>query len=135
MSDDDTSTDETLQSAPPPGWVAFEIPGELRLRAEQIVERLRADPDKKQHAAELVEVVVDMTDHGLHYYFLHPLEEARVGAMTRKAVEMALGTAGRTLPMVVRKTVKSLNDDQLSGRADLKNPMMSREEEAATDEP
>ena len=135
MSDDDTSTDQALQSAPPSGWVAFEIPGELRLRAEQIVERLRADPDKKQHAAELVKVVVDMTDHGLHYYFLHPLEEARVGAMTRKAVEMALGTAGRTLPMVVRKTVKSLNDDQLSSLADFIDHILIKEEEAATDEP
>lgn len=135
MSDDDTSTDLAHQSASSPGWVAFEIPGDLRLRAEQVVERLLADTDKRQHAPELVDVVVDMTDHGLHYYFLHPLEEAQVGAMTRKAVEIALGTASRTLPMVVRKTIKSLNDEQLSSLADFIDHILIKEEEEATDGP
>lgn len=133
MSDDDTSTDQVEQSPPAAGWVAFEIPGELRLRAEKIVARLRADPDKKQHAPELVEVVVDMTDRGLHYYFLHPLEEAQVGVMTRKAVEMALGTAGRTLPMVIRKTVKSLSNEQLASLADFIDHILIKEEEEAAD--
>lgn len=135
MSDDDTSTDRADPDPPSVGWVAFEIPGELRLRAESIVERLRSDPDKKQHAPELVEVVVEMTDRGLHYYFLHPLEEARVGSMTRKAVELAIGTAGRTLPMVIRKTVGSLGDEQLSSLADFLDHIMIKEEEETSDEP
>jgi len=102
----------------PIGWVAFEISSELRQRAETVVSNLRSDPEKQKHVPELVEVVLAMTDRGLHYYFLHPLEEAGVGVVTRKAVALALGTAGRTLPMVVRKTVKSLNDDQLLSIAD-----------------
>ena len=135
MSDDDTSTDRADSDPPTLGWVAFEIPGELRLRAERIVERLRSGPDKKQHAPELVEVVVEMTDRGFHYDFLHPLEEARVGAMTRKAVELAIGTAGRTLPMVIRKTVGSLSDEQLSSLANFLDHILIREEEGVSNEP
>ena len=135
MSDDDTIINRAEPGPPAVGWVAFEIPGELRLRAESIVERLRSDTDKKQHASELVEVVVEMTDRGLHYYFLHPLEQAQVGAMTRGAVELALRTAGRTLPMVIRKTVRSLGNEQLSSVADFIDHILIREEEEAADEP
>ena len=79
--------------------------------------------------AELVKVVLEMTDRGLYYYFLHPLEEAGVGIVTRKAVSLALGTAGRTLPVVVRKTVKSLNDEQLLKIADFVDHILIRDEE------
>ena len=135
MSDEDTATDEDLAYPSNMSWVAFEIPGELSDRAETIVERLRRDPDKRQHVPELVDIIIEMTDKGLHYYFLHPLEEAGVGAMTRGAVELAIGTAGRTLPMVVRKTVKSLNDDQLVSIADFIDHMLIREEESDGDQP
>ena len=135
MSDDETITNRADPDPPAVGWVAFEIPGELRLRAESIVERLRSDTDKKQHTTELADVVVEMTDRGLHYYFLHPLEQARVGTMTRRAAELAIGTAGRTLPMVIRKTVRSLSDEQLSSLADFIDHILIREEEEAADEP
>jgi hypothetical protein len=113
------------------GWVAFEIPPELRQRAEVLVERLRTDSDKRRHVPSLVDLVLEMTDRGLHYYFLHPLEIAEVGVMTRSAVELAIGAAGRTLPMVVRKTVKSLNDEQLSSLADFIDHILIRQDDGA----
>jgi len=116
-------------------WVAFEISSELRQRAEVIVEQIRSDPDKQPHLSELVEVVLAMTDRGLYYYFLHPLEEADVGIVTRKAVSLALGTAGRTLPVVVRKTVKSLNDEQLLKIAEFIDHILIREQGEAAEQP
>jgi len=111
------------------GWVAFEIPGDLRKRAAAVAQRIRADSDKKQHVSELIDVVVAMTDRGLHYYFLHPLEEAGVGAMTRGAVDLAIGTAGRALPVVVRRTVGSLSDEQLVSIAGFLDHILIQEEE------
>lgn len=116
------------------GWVAFEISSELRQRAEVIVELIRSNPDKQPHVPELVEVVLAMTDRGLYYYFLYPLEEADVGIVTRKAVSLALGTAGRTLPVVVRKTVKSLKDEQLLKIADFIDHILIRDEEEDAEE-
>lgn len=135
MSDDDTSTARDRSEPPEVGWVAFEIPGELCARAEAVVARLRTDPDKQRHVPELIDIILEMTDRGLHYYFLHPLEEAGVGAMTRGAVDLAIGTAGRTLPVVVRKTVKSLDDDQLLSIADFIDHMLIREETESGDQP
>lgn len=135
MPDDATTHGKADQDLPEVGWVAFEIPGDLLLRAESIVDRLRTDPDRKRHAPELVEIVLELTDRGLHYYYLHPLEEARVGTMTRKAVELAIGTAARALPMVVRKTVGSLSDEQLLSLADFIDLILIREEEGTTGSP
>lgn len=128
-----TATDTETRDDEPVGRVAFEIPGELRQRAETVAHDLRSDPDKQQHVAELVDVVLAMTDRGLYYYFLHPLEEAGVGAMTRGAVDLALGAAGRTLPMVVRKTIRSLNEEQLLSIADFIDHILVREEEVTPD--
>lgn len=108
--------------------VAFEIPLDLRHRAEEVIRLLRSDSDPQRHIPALVEVVLDMTDRGLHYYFLHPLEQAGVGIMTRKAVNLAIGTAGRTLPVVVRKTVGSLTDDQVLSIADFIDHILVEEE-------
>ncbi len=114
MADHDmTAADMEHEPGEPIGRVAFEISSELRQKAEAIVHNIRFDPDKQRHVPELVDVVLAMTDRGLYYYFLHPLEGAGVGVVTRKAVGLAIGTAGRALPMVVRKTVKSLSDEQL----------------------
>ncbi len=126
-----TTGDRESQPEGAPGWVAFEISSDLRQRAEAVVENIRSDTDKRRHAPALAEVVVAMTDRGLYYYFLHPLEEAKVGVVTRKAVDLALGTAGRTLPMVVKKTVNSLNDEQISSIAEfLDHILLSGEEES-----
>ena len=117
------------------GWVAFEISGELRQQAEAIVRDIRSSPDKQRHVPELVDVVLKMTDRGLHYYFLHPLEEAGVGIVTRRAVDLAIGTAGRALPVVVRKTVKSLSDEQLLSIGDFIDHILIRDEDEVTTEP
>lgn len=130
-----TATDTEREPAEGIGWVAFEISGELRRQAETITRKIRSDPDKQGHVPELVDVILKMTDRGLHYYFLHPLEEAGVGIVTRRAVALAIGTAGRALPVVVRKTVKNLSDEQLLSIVDFIDHILIRDEEEVTTEP
>jgi hypothetical protein len=132
---DDNMTATDIEREETIGRVAFEISSELRQQAEAIVHNIRSDPDRQRHVPVLVDVVLAMTNRGLHYYFLHPLEEAGVGAVTRRAVALAIGTAGRTLPVVVRKTVKSLSDEQLLSLADFIDHILIREAEEATREP
>ncbi len=117
------------------GWVAFEISSELRQRAEAVVRDLRTGSNNREFVPELVKVVLAMTDRGLYYYFLHPLEEAGVGTVTRGAVKLALGAAGRTLPTVIRKTVKSLDDEQLLKIADfIDHILITDEAEESSDQ-
>jgi hypothetical protein len=119
----------TRRQEPPTARVAFEISAELRQRAEDLIEGLRQARDPLRLEAELIELVLALTDRGLHYFFLHPLQEAGVGLLTRRAVDLAIGTAGRALPMVVRRTIHSLDKEQLLTIAEFIDHIVIRDDE------
>lgn len=107
------------------GRVAFEIDEDQRSKAVKIVASLREDPASREVAGKLIDLVIDLTDTGLTYFFLHPLELAGVGAIRRKGVGVALATAGRVLPSVVRSTIGSMNESQLLRIADFLEHIVS----------
>lgn len=107
------------------GTAAFEISQDQYDRAVEIVAALRTDPGDRAVVSSLIDLVLDLTDTGLNYFFLHPLELAGVGTLRRKGAEVALGTAGRVLPSVVRSTVGSMTEEQLLTLADFIEHMVS----------
>ncbi len=92
---------------------AFVVPPELAARIEAVVGKLRADDDRKQHLPELIKAVLELTETGLHYYFLYPLELAKVGLVSRSAAKVGIAAAGKSIPIMVRKIVGSMSDAQL----------------------
>jgi hypothetical protein len=111
------------------GRVAFEIDTDQHARILEVVAWLRRDPGDPGAAAMLIDVVLDLTDTGLSYFFLHPLELTGVSTIRRKGVEVALGTASRVLPPVVRSTVGSMSQTQLLKLADFIEQMVGVQEE------
>lgn len=108
------------------GRVAFEIPAELQRRCEDVIAAVRAADDRREHLAELTEVVVAMTDTGLDFYFLHPLERVGAGRMARGTAQVGVAAARRGLPTVVRRVLASLSDDQLLELADFIDEILVR---------
>ncbi len=106
---------------------AFEVPPELAARIAAVVDKLRADDDRKQHLPELLKVVLGLTETGLHYYFLYPLELAKVGLVSRSAAKVGIAAAGKGIPVIVRRVVGSMSDDQLLAVADFIDRMLVRE--------
>ena len=107
------------------GRVAFEIDPTQYARVLGVVAALREDPADREVVGSLIDLVLDLTDTGLTYFFLHPLELVSVGAVRRKGAEVAIGTAGRVLPSVVRSTVGSMDEKQLLRLADFIEQMVS----------
>jgi hypothetical protein len=107
------------------GTVAFEISEAQYAQLLELVAALRADPGDHAVVSGLTDLVLDLTDTGLNYFFLYSLESIGVGALRRKGAELALGTAGRVLPPVVRSTVGSMTEDQLLKLADFIEHMVS----------
>jgi hypothetical protein len=103
---------------------AFEISEDQYDLVLETVQALRANPGDRVVVGSLIDLVLDLTDTGLSYFFLHPLELAGVGSLRRKGVEVAIGTAGRVLPSVVRSTVGSMSEDQLMKVADFMERMV-----------
>lgn len=93
--------------------VAFAISADLRRRCEEVLAAVREDGDPRPHVDELAAVVVEMTDAGLDFYFLLPLELAEAGAVARGTARVGIAAARRGIPTVIRRVVASLSDDQL----------------------
>ena len=104
--------------------MAFPVPEELRLRAEEVIESIRSDSTPKAHADELIELIVELTHTGLGSYFLVPLERVEVGAITMGTAKVGVAAAGKSLPTLVRRVLSKMNDDQLRGIVEAMDEML-----------
>ncbi len=109
------------------GRVAFSISAELRRRCEAVIDAIRQAEDPSDHLDELAEVVVDMTDCGLDFYFLHPLERAGAGRVAKTTTRVGLAAARRGLPAVIRRVMASFTDEQVLEIADFIDEILLRE--------
>ena len=104
--------------------LAFQVPEELRDRAEEMIRTVRADPTPKAHADELIELIVELTHTGLHSYFLAPLERVEVGALAMGTAKFGVAAAGKSLPTIVRRVLGKMNDDQLREIVEILDEML-----------
>lgn len=85
----------------------------LHARILQFLDALEQAEDPTKHANSLGDLVVELTDTGMDYYFLKPLELAGVGFVLRQSA--SLGTAGavKVIGSVTRKIIGRLDGPQL----------------------
>ena len=98
--------------------VTFEISAELMAEARSAVAAVRRDPSHKPNVEALVEIVLELTDRGLDFYFLEPLRRARAGAMSTSTAKLGIAAAGRGIPPIIRRVISSLDEDQILAIAD-----------------
>ena len=104
--------------------IAFEISSDLRERIEAVIAEMRDAEKPKQHVAELVTVVLEMTDVGLDYYYLRPLGAIEAGFVLRNTAKVGLAAAKKSLPLLIRKVVSGLSDKQLLALTDVLEEMV-----------
>lgn len=102
----------------PEHLVAFPISPELYERVTGIVEVLRAAEKASDHMAELAEIIAEMTDRGLGYYFLRPLDEAGMGAISRGTAKVGIASLSKGIPLIVKRVLGSASDQELLAVAD-----------------
>ena len=110
--------------------IGFRISPELAARTESAVAGVRQDPADRDRVDELVEVVLEMTDVGLDYYYLEPLRRARVGAMATGAAKLGLATAERSIPPIVRRVLTGLDAEQILEIAEFIDDLLVRAPDA-----
>ena len=85
----------------------------LRTRSNKILSAIERDKDPAQHVGALSSLVVDLTEAGLDYYFLKPLQQAKVGFVTRQTASFGMAGALRMLSPVIRGVLSGTNATQL----------------------
>lgn len=95
------------------------IPDELRTRALYTVgelrERGKAD---KQTIEDLFQLIVDLTENGLDFFFIEPLRRLNASSMLMGMAKMGMGSVLKGSKMVIHKVLKKLDDNSLSAILD-----------------
>lgn len=89
----------------------------LRKRTDDVLARIERDDDATRHAKALSSVVVSLTEAGLEYYFLRPLQQARFGFMARKTAGFGMAGALRMMSPIIGRILGGADTPQLRGVA------------------
>ena len=87
--------------------------GALRTRTSRVLTTLDRAEDPTQHVGPLSALVADLTEAGLDYYFLRPLQQAKVGFVARQTAGLGMAGALRIMSPVIRNILGGMNAAQL----------------------
>jgi hypothetical protein len=85
----------------------------LRAKTLVVVETLETAADPTEHRDALVELVLELTESGLNYYFVKPLKVARVGFVAEQSARLGLTTFLRLMGPVSRSVIAGMDAAQL----------------------
>tara|TARA_R100000789_G_scaffold19205_1_gene22003 strand:- start:276 stop:638 length:363 start_codon:yes stop_codon:yes gene_type:complete len=109
------------------------IPDELRTRALYTVNELRERGKADKIAIDkLFELIVEMTDNGLDFFFLEPLRRLNASSMLMGMARMGISSMLKGSKMVVHKVLKKLDDRSLAAILDLIEEIIHEPEPAAS---
>lgn len=99
--------------APAKPSLRFFHSAELRTRSNKVLGALERDKDPTRHVDALSSLVVDLTEAGLNYYFLRPLQEAKVGFVARQTASFGMAGTLRVMSPIIRRILAGTNAAQL----------------------
>jgi len=91
----------------------FLLSEELRTKTINVLDALEQAEDPKQYRDELRDLVVELTDTGLNYFFIKPLELAKVGFVTQRSAKLGIAGAQRVMGKVIRKIIGGMDKNEL----------------------
>lgn len=90
------------------------IDDELRTRAIYTVQELRQRGKADKVAMDqLNDLISELTDGGLDFFFLEPLRRLNAGSMLMGMARMGINSMHKGAKMVVHKVLKKLDDESL----------------------
>ena len=100
-------------SDPPMPSIRFLHSEELREKTIELLDMLEQTDNPKQYRGALGDLVVELTNTGLDYFFVKPLELAKVGFVTRKSANLGMGGVKRLMGSTIRRIIGGMDKDQL----------------------
>ena len=85
----------------------------LRAKTLTVLTTLEKAKDGAKHRGALADVVVQLTDCGMEYYFLRPLKLARVGFFVQQSANLGMSATTGVLASVIRNIIGGMDGPQL----------------------
>ncbi len=86
---------------------------ELHARVVRLLDTLENAEDPTVHRSSLGDLVVELTNSGMDYCFLKPLELARVGFVLQQSANLGVAGATRIIAPMIRSVIGRLEKTQL----------------------
>jgi hypothetical protein len=101
---------------PPPSdkpFLRFYHSESLRMKTLAVLTTLEQAQDPTRHRNVLTDIVLELTDSGLEYYYLRPLKLANAGFIIEQSAQMGLGAVKRVMAPVIRNVIGYMDRQQL----------------------
>ncbi len=85
----------------------------LRAKTLDVLNQIDTAKDNTQHRDALAEIVVELTDSGMDYFFLRPLKLAEAGFLVEQSANLGMAATTRVLGSVIRNIIGRMNRAQL----------------------
>lgn len=85
----------------------------LRDKTLAVLHRVEGDDDPTEHSAALADLVVELTQCGMDYYFLQQLKRAKAGFIVEQSASISLGCALKVIGPVIRNIIGRMAAPQL----------------------
>jgi len=85
----------------------------LRKQTDAVLGGLEASPEKGHHADAVADLVANLVESGMDYYFLVPLKKAEVGFLKEQSARLGMSGAVTLINSVSRKFIARMDSTQL----------------------
>ena len=83
-----------------------------------MLDALETAEDATSQREALAEVVLELTETGLAYYFVKPVQAAKVGYMAEQSTKLGIAGILRLMGPVTRRIIGGMNAQQLRSVSD-----------------
>lgn len=85
----------------------------LRKKTDAVLNALQEQPGKKNHGEAIANLVTELIDAGMDYYFLKALREADVGFVAEQSARLGMSGAVKLISSISSKFITRMDHTQL----------------------
>lgn len=100
-------------------FLGFPIPNALYEQMLMVIESIQNANSKKQYAMDLFEIIEELSNEGLNFYFVESLKKAGLGKLKISLIENAINLNKKAILSIGKGIIKSMNDQQLLAIANI----------------
>ena len=94
-------------------YLSYPLTPEIQENALQLIEKMKKSENRKIYSKELINLILELTDVAVDYFFYNPVKLAKVNMIGKSAVDLALKTAKRAVGVIAGKVIGGMSDVQL----------------------
>jgi hypothetical protein len=94
-------------------YLRFYHSAALRAKTLSVLAALEQAPDATKHSDNLGNVIVELMNSGMDYYFMKPLKQAKAGFIVEQSANLGLVSVQQVMASVIRQVIGRMDGPQL----------------------